>query len=263
MSPNSSDSDIKKLENEIAELRIQVKQLKSYLESNNQFLDFSQLGEQQVLINIIERIAAQKNIPPFYLDIGGFHPIIGSNTFKLHQLGWRGIVVEPNQEKLMGWEQTRPNDVTICAAVIPDSWDVKTVSMACSNNFDARESVVSSLNNNNRQNSAAKTNNYDASTIKFKDLMAYANDKQLFPTLLNLDIEGLEEEITLSSDLGRYKIPLLCIEHFLNEFTNEQSLLAYSESKLVNALEASGYYLVSVCGVSLVFCHRDYWISYS
>ena len=31
----------------------------------------------------------------FYVDVGAFHPIVGSNTYKLYLRGWRGITIEP------------------------------------------------------------------------------------------------------------------------------------------------------------------------
>ncbi len=251
----------------ISELKNKVKLLEAHIKDCDQFLDFSQLGEQMVLINIIGRICSEHVLPTNYLDIGGFHPICVSNTFGLYlKHGWSGVIVEPNPNKLNNWHQTRPNDQLICAALVPVHWDVETVEMTCTSENDSRESISKSMNQNSRLQVNSGSNgliNYSAPVIKFQKLIDECKKFNLFPTLMNIDIEGLEEEIIIGSNVASYKIPVLCIEHFLNEFTDELSIFAYSKSNLVKYLEDNGYYLVSICGISLVFCHKDYWIPYS
>ena len=45
--------------------------------------DYSQLGEQMVIMNILGRMDSSK-INPVYIDIGAYHPYKGSNTYKLY-----------------------------------------------------------------------------------------------------------------------------------------------------------------------------------
>ena len=40
------------------------------------YFDFSQLGEEKIIFNIIQRITAEKKINQCYIDIGGFNPIL-------------------------------------------------------------------------------------------------------------------------------------------------------------------------------------------
>ena len=50
------------------------------------YFDFSQLIEEKVILNIIQRIASNyKFNNQCYIDIGGFYPILLSNTYKLYQ----------------------------------------------------------------------------------------------------------------------------------------------------------------------------------
>lgn len=249
--------------NEVALLKDRIANLERFINESDGFLDFSQLGEQKIIINILERISAKRQFDQTYLDIGGFHPYFGSNTFRLYQrFGWRGVIVEPNPLKLKEWSAIRPRDVTVCAAVIPDTWSMPLITMVGHGEGDARESVIASINTKSRQETEAGLSKYDATTIRFIDLVVKCKELQLFPSFMNLDIEGLEEEVVINSRIAEHEIPLLCIEHFLNEFTGEMSLLAYQNSELVKYLEGNGYYLVSVCGISLVFCHKEYWVPY-
>jgi len=31
----------------------------------------------------------------YYVDVGAFHPFEGSNTHRLYERGWAGIIIEP------------------------------------------------------------------------------------------------------------------------------------------------------------------------
>ena len=33
----------------------------------------------------------------FYVDVGCYHPILYSNTYRLYRNGWKGIVIDPNR----------------------------------------------------------------------------------------------------------------------------------------------------------------------
>ena len=225
-------------------------------------LNYSQLGEQQVIINVLSRMPGYKaDLPKTYLDIGGFDPIQGSNTYRLYQLGWKGVIVEPNPAKTKNWEQIRPNDKVITAAVVPDSWNEPYVPMICEGHHDAREGISRAINPKVRASEKADIT-YNARTIRLCDLLDECKKLKLYPTVLNLDIEGLEEQIVLDSGLAQSSIPLLCIEHFLNEFTTDYSALAYGESKLVQHLQ-DNYYLVSICGISLIFALNDLYRPFS
>lgn len=225
-------------------------------------LNYSQLGEQQVIINVLSRMPGYKTeLPKTYLDIGGFDPIQGSNTYRLYQLGWKGLIVEPNPAKTKNWDHVRPSDKVITAAVVPDSWSEGYVPMICEGNHDARESISKAINPKVRASTKADMT-YNAKTIRFCDLLDEAKKLELYPTVLNLDIEGLEEQIVLDSGMAQSSIPLLCIEHFLNEFTTEYSALAYGESKLVQHLQKN-YFLVSICGISLIFARKDLYRPFS
>ena len=79
---------------------------------------------------MLSRMPGYKNILPHtYLDIGGFDQ--GSNTYRLYQLGWRALIVEPNPQKTKIGTKVRPNDKVITAAVVPDSWNEQYVPMMC------------------------------------------------------------------------------------------------------------------------------------
>lgn len=224
--------------------------------------DYSQLGEQMVVMNILGRMD-QSKINKVYVDIGAYHPYKGSNTYKLYLKNWRGVVVDPNPEKIKYFSTERPFDICITKAVIPDSWDMTEVEMLASNNHDARESITPELNKNNHLDKATAQHSYIAQTIKASKVIEMCCEKLGMPAFMSVDIEGLEGELIQGTDFQKYPVPLLCIEHFLSEFSAGQSVFDYKSSPMIAHLEKNGYELVSICGVSVILAHKDFYVPFS
>lgn len=224
-------------------------------------VDYSQLGEQMVILNILDRLD-RGAFSRVYVDIGAFHPYRGSNTYALYLRGWRGVVVEPNPAKTELFRLIRPLDVCLTRAVIPDAWDIEEVEMVASETMDARESVTPRLNKNSRLDRAKATESYTARTVRISEVLRLCTETLGVPALLSVDIEGLESELVRGVDFQKYPVAILCIEHFLSEFTQSLSVLEYRSSPMVSYLEKCGYELVSVCGVSLVFALRRSYVPY-
>jgi hypothetical protein len=225
-------------------------------------VDYSQLGEQMVVMNILSRMD-QSKINKVYIDLGAFHPCKGSNTYKLYLKNWRGVVVDPNPEKTKWFSIERPLDICITKAVIPDSWNMTEVEMLASNNHDAKESITPELNKNNHLDKATAQHSYIVPTIKASNVIEMCCDKLGMPTFMSVDIEGLEGELIQDTDFQKYPLPLLCIEHFLSEFSTGQSVFDYKSSPMIAHLEKNGYELVSVCGVSVILVHKDFYVPFS
>jgi len=224
-------------------------------------VDYSQLGEQMVITNILDRLD-RDILNRVYMDIGAFHPYKGSNTYKLYLNNWRGVVVEPNPEKTALFKLIRPLDICLTNAVIPDAWNIEDVEMLASGSGDARESITPRLNKYNHLDRATATHSYVAKTIRISEVLQYCRQKLGLPSLLSIDIEGLESEVVLGVDFEKHPVAILCIEHFLKEFTQSLSILEYRLSPMVSYLEKCGYDLVSACGVSLVFANRRFYVPY-
>lgn len=240
------------MECETSKLNEEIKILRS-------FADYSQLGEERVAINILERIAGKNKITPYYVDIGGYHPILGSNTYKLYQLGWVGTVVEPNDKKTQGWLGIRPKDTVINKAIVPDDYSNKTVFMKSLGDKDARESIVEA----GGLDGSGSGKTYECPALKVGSLFQALAENSVQPAFVNIDIEGLESALITGSKFYLNPIPLICIEHFLCEFSDKDSIFEYRNSILVQTLEEAGYVLVSICGVSLMFSHKSYFVPFA
>lgn len=73
---------------------------------------FSTYGEDVVLKGILDRYTFRSGmlINFSYIDIGGWRPISGSNTYLFYRAGKRGTIVEPNSHFEKSWKACRPED---------------------------------------------------------------------------------------------------------------------------------------------------------
>lgn len=69
---------------------------------------YSQVGEDL----IIDYFLRNKS-KGFYVDVGAYHPIHISNTYKFYKRGWTGIQIEPNYKKSSLFKKYRPNSITL------------------------------------------------------------------------------------------------------------------------------------------------------
>ncbi|MFN5324179.1 MAG: FkbM family methyltransferase [Bacteroidota bacterium] len=72
---------------------------------------YSQCGEDLVLAALMRQLG--KTGPGFYLDVGAYHPFIGSNTYLFYRQGWRGINLDPRPGIMAQFNKFRPNDINL------------------------------------------------------------------------------------------------------------------------------------------------------
>ena len=220
------------------------------------YFDFSQFGEEKVIFNIIERISTKNKLNNYYIDLGGFDPIKFSNTFKLYQKNWSGVIVEPNIDKTKNWSKIRSRDYIINAAVVESQYEEEKIKIFYDKKNTAAETSIPLSNRKD-------LNFYEANTVKFKDVLDICKKNFGHPAILNIDIEGNEEKLIMELGDLEYIIPIICVEIFLNPNNGNYSIFNYKDFPAVKYMEKIGYYLVNVNGPTLIFCHKDYWIPYN
>jgi hypothetical protein len=74
---------------------------------------YSQFGEDAV----VDGVMGARHPRGFYVDVGSFHPIKWSNTYRFYLAGWHGICVDPNPAFTELWKKTRPRDTFLNLAI--------------------------------------------------------------------------------------------------------------------------------------------------
>lgn len=166
---------------------------------------YAQQGEDLVIMQALGMLGVTK---PRYLDIGAFHPTIGSNTYLAYLAGGHGVLVEPNPPMAKMLADVRPRDTVVNAGV---------------GTGDAEEADYYLIRNRPQLNtfSKAQVDRYIAEGGALEGTMAMKlvriGDllREHFADgidLLSVDVEGLDLEILRSMDDEAPRPTVICVE---------------------------------------------------
>lgn len=173
-------------------------------------LTYSQNGEDRMLETILLHLF-KKTHPIHYIDIGGNDPISRSNTYLFYLNGGNGVVIEPNRKFYNSYVRYRPADRFLNAAIsINDEKSTMYYDFGSSHGLNT---IVSK-----KADDIGKTysgvrleQKYEVPVLKINHIFEkYFNDTLV--DLLDVDAEGVDEEIIRSLDLSRYRPSLICAE---------------------------------------------------
>ncbi|MEQ6121917.1 FkbM family methyltransferase [Reichenbachiella sp. MALMAid0571] len=182
---------------------------------------FSQGGEDMILRTIFKGVDKG-----FFIDVGAYHPTIGSNTYFLYRTqGWRGINIDPNTENIDLFNKKRPEDTNINIAIGKNEGSIfyyqqESPSMNfCSkeeqplDSYKSRKSVIISP-------LSAILKPFCKKTID----------------LMTIDVEGYEFDVLTSNDWNLYRPKVIVIE---------QSIQDICHGTCINYLKNMGYHIFS------------------
>jgi hypothetical protein len=155
----------------------------------------------------------------YYIDIGAYLPIRGSNTFKFYLKGWKGVLIEPNPRFNFWASIIRRRDKILSLGIDPnlkeESAEKKMYMYndCSSNNTISEETVKNNLEIFGRK--------HDLENIfKFVGVEYLINNTEIFNNeidIMNIDVEGVEEGLINSIvNVNKITPKVICIEqiHF-------------------------------------------------
>lgn len=152
-------------------------------------LSFSQFGEDIGLTRWFqEHFHIQQGV---YVDVGAYHPIHCSNTLLLHKRGWRGVNIDMNAAKIARFNELRPGDVNVHAAVSD------TTGKARSNHSGLVEEMIPDPDG-------------DIPVRTLDDILATTHFQAI--DYLNIDCEGHDLNALKSINLDQYQPKVITIE---------------------------------------------------
>lgn len=172
------------------------------VELQNAFVSYSQHGED-VLINRVFRDLKFGR----FVDIGSNHPKVKSVTYALYKRGWRGICIDIDPSFQSLYEQMRPEDVFICAAISDRKAQVKAHIAPLSTRSTLKTEVSIEY-----QNTPYKLNEIDVECITLMDV--FCNHQEFLDDccVLNIDVEGAEAEVLRGIDFKVFRPEVIIIE---------------------------------------------------
>lgn len=195
---------------------------------------YSQFGEDAILRSILPDGKGT------YVDIGSGHPVAGSNTYGLYEMGWQGVLVDPIAANIEMSERLRPRDLSIQAVCAGEP--VEDIEFF---EFDVYEYSTTSRD---RVEELARMGH----SVKRQYLVPTCTLGQLVremqfegPTVLSIDVEGGEYEVLQGNDWTRFHPAIIIIEEWDPPLLRPTVISDY--------LKGLGYQLYGVSGFSSIY----------
>ena len=165
---------------------------------------FSQEGEEIIL----RRFFNYSNTG-FFVDVGAHHPKRFSNTFVLYKMGWRGINIDALPGSMHSFNEMRPGDINIEAAIADKSETILyyTFDEPALNTFD--ETKMLEIVKNTSYKLTAKLEIKTTTLAQVLD----ENIKENQPIdFFSIDVEGFDLKVLKSNNWMRYKPRVIVVE---------------------------------------------------
>ena len=193
---------------------------------------FGEFGED-ILVN---RFFRKKN-NGFYVDIGCYHPIKGSLTYRLHKKGWKGLNVDLSKISIDLFKLARPKDYNIHAAIT--DFDGET-------QFFENDTINQQ---NTLENNGTNLKKIKINAFKLQTLLEKLNIDNI--DFLNIDAEGSDYKVISSLDLNKIRPKIICIEE------NKYNIKDIINGAIQNLMNSNDYFLFSRVGVSSVYIDNN------
>ena len=209
-----------------------VYKIQKIYKNKNPNFHYSEFAED-VMVNRIFRNYSDG----FYVDIGAYHPIKGSLTYKLYKKGWKGMNLDISKTSIDLFDIARPEDKNINCAIGNFSGDT----------FYYENSPI------NQQNSLIKSNvtqkKVEIKSFLLEEILKLNKiDKVDF---INIDTEGTELNIINSINFEKINPILFTIEENSFDTVNE------SRNAKIELMKKNNYELINVIGVTMFFIKAD------
>ncbi len=204
-------------------------------------LHFSQYGEDILL----HKRFRKPSTGHFYVDIGAHHPYHLSNTAYLWSLGWSGVNVDASQAVIEAFKSARPDDLNIQAAIVSEAMSLSSSTIAfysdkAIDNCATCDPVIAQ--------ERGLTNVTVVPCLTLREIVERANTRLTGKFgLLNIDIEGLDDEVIQSMDTWLQKPQIVMIEIYGEAIPDLLTTRTY------RLLTESGYLFTERFGHTAVF----------
>ncbi len=207
-------------------------------------ISFSQFGEDTIMLKMLERYNVEKIT---YLDIGANEPISSSNTYSFYLRGYRGVLVEPNSVLCRKLSDVRPNDVCLNYGISSDNQ--KEADYYMFGNGDHAMNTFSEEDARAIEKEGFKIQEVVKMPLKnINDVIA--ENFSDAPTIISLDVEGLDEIILSSLNFHKYQPLLICVETVAYNRYGELK----KKTSILDLLASKGYFVYADTHVNTIFC---------
>ena len=195
---------------------------------------------------IIEQFFKNKK-KGFYVDIGCYHPLEGSNTYLLFKKGWNGINADVNSLSIELFNRAREKDHNVNLAVSNNKQKLKIYFRKKINMLNTSSKKLAKIHFRN----GFQERVINACPLNEIIKKSKFNSKKI--DFLNIDVEGKELNVLESLNFSRYKPKLICIEIHNHEKMYDQNYDYLKRNSVYKFLIRKGYKVIWKNGFSFIF----------
>jgi FkbM family methyltransferase len=169
-----------------------------------------------------------------YVDVGCYHPLVGSNTYLLHKnYGWTGVNIDANPETISLFNKKRPNDINLNFGV-----GEKNENLTFYRFTEPAVNTFSKAFYEERLKQGSVL--LEEKKIEVKTLAQLLDLSKLNKPIdvLDIDVEGLDVEVIKSNNWDKYRPKLILIE---------------DQAEVGSMLELPSYKYLTPLGYKLIF----------
>ena len=176
-----------------------------------------------------------------YLEIGGYNPFTFSNTRKLYERGWKGIIIEPSPECFLSFVREYKFDKNILLLNVAIAEHNGKIDFYNANG-DAVATTCANHKEKWEKDSSVVFDKIEVSCITFDVLLKQISEFTQKVDFLNLDVEGCNIDIFMQiPDSFLSDLSMICIEHDSRQ------------DKINSRLQGFGFRLLHENGENLIY----------
>jgi FkbM family methyltransferase len=212
---------------------------------------YAQAGED-LIVDFVAKAMQIENVS--YLDVGAHHPTLFSNTYLFYKRGYQGVLVEPDPELMDSIRRVRPRDTCIEAGVgVQSAANAQffVMSTRTLNTFSEEEA---------KRYEAMGTQRIEkilpVPMVTLDEILADRfQDKE--PTLVSIDVEGLDFEVLSTLDLKKRRPPIICVETLQYSETREE----IKDTRIARLMSDNDYFAYGDTYINTIFVDLVRWKS--
>lgn len=171
----------------------------------------------------------------FFVEVGANHPTEASQTWHLEQMGWTGVLVEPQPDLAAFLVTMRKARVFASACSSPDN-----AGQSMSLHVDGARSSL----NMERMAPGARTDYVIAVPVRTLDSILIEAEAPSPIDLLSVDVEGHEVEVLSGFDFERWRPLLILVEDHVGNLKTHRHL-SRNGYRLIRRIGNNGWYVSS------------------
>jgi FkbM family methyltransferase len=182
----------------------------------------------------------------YFVEVGANHPTFASQTWHLEQLGWHGLLIEPQPDLAENLRRKRSAQVFAVACSSPaNAGQLMTFHVA---------GALSSLERERMAPGAELQRVIEVPVRTLDDILAEAQAPVPLD-LLSLDVEGHELKVLEGFTFARWRPRLMLLEDHVGDLDKHRFVTA-AGYKLIRRVENNGWYVPADAAVEVTPAQR-------